>query len=106
MFGFWFFFLLTDGINLDPEDETGGRPAPDGSGDVDDEPDPVLESPAVGVGAQVRALRQELREEVAVRAVQLDAVEAGLLQIPCGVGEAVYDAGYVFFCRCARFGVG
>ncbi len=42
------------------------------------EPDPVRDRPAVDVGAQVRAAGEELGDQVAVRPVQLDPVEARL----------------------------
>jgi hypothetical protein len=46
----------------------------------------VLERAAVAVGAPIRPGREDLRNEVAVRAVQLDAAEAAALQ-PLGDGH-------------------
>ena len=55
--------------------------------DLDDEARAVLERPAVFVGAIVDRRAQELRDEVAVGAVQLDAVESRLARPPRALGE-------------------
>ena len=55
--------------------------------DLQHEAGAVLERPAVVVGAVVDGGAQELREQVAVGAVQLDAVEACLAGAARAVGE-------------------
>ena len=58
--------------------------APDGDdrvGDLEHQPGAVLDRAAVAVGPLVRAVLQELVEEIAVGAVDLDAVEAGGLGV-------------------------
>ena len=55
--------------------------------DVDDEPGPVFERAAVLVLAIVDRRAEELRDQVAVGAVQLDAVEARLARAPRALGE-------------------
>ena len=52
-------------------------------------PRAILHAPAVAVGAQVDLGRQELREDIAVRAVHLDAVESGGLGTFGGGDEVV-----------------
>ena len=52
--------------------------APDGGHDLDHDPRPVLEAPAVRVGAHVRGRREEAAHDRRVRALQLDPVEATL----------------------------
>ena len=55
---------------------------PDGDDGVrhfEHEPGAVLDRAAIAVVALVAAVLQELVEQIAVRAVDLDAVEAGLL---------------------------
>ena len=47
----------------------------------------ILQRAAVLVGAVVDAGREELREQVAVGGMQLDAVEAGLARAPGAAGE-------------------
>ena len=52
---------------------------PDQGQDLGDQPDPVLETTAVLVGAHVAERGEELLDQVPLRAVHLDTVEAGLL---------------------------
>ncbi len=54
------------------------------------EPDPALGGSAEAVVAQVGVLRQELVDEVAVGAVQLDPVETGVHRPPGGVREVLH----------------
>ena len=61
---------------------SSGHRARDGLGDLDDEPHAVLQRAAPAVGALVGERRQELVQQVAMRAVQLDEVEAGALGAP------------------------
>jgi hypothetical protein len=61
--------------------------------DLDDQPDAVLERTAVTVGPLVRQRRQELVQQVAVRGVHLDDVEAGLVGPARARGERIDDAG-------------
>lgn len=94
--------LELDRVDLDSEDEVIGDARLDGGRDLEGEPRPVLEAAAVLVGPLVRRRAQELRDQVAVGAVQLDAVEAGALEVCGGVREALDDAGDVL----ARRGAG
>ena len=61
-----------------------GRGGLDRTQDVEPEAGPVLEAAAVLVGAPVFERRVELRDQVAVRGVNFDAVEAGLLRAQRG----------------------
>ncbi len=61
----------------------------DGRGDLDGEACAVLGGAAVLVGAGVRDGGEELVHEVPVRAVHLDAVEAGGDRVAGGTGEAL-----------------
>ena len=56
-------------------------------GDLEREPGAVFEAAAVRVAAVVGAVAQELIEQVAIRAVQFDAVEAGGLGVLGGGAE-------------------
>ncbi len=56
-------------------------------------PDPVLEGAAVGIVAAIGDRRQELVQQVAMRHVQLDGVDADPLRAPRGVDEGVAHAG-------------
>ena len=61
---------------------------------VDDgerEAHPVLEAAPEPVGAHVEERAHELGEQVAVRGVELDGVEAGLLDPPGGLAEEVHQ---------------
>ena len=49
--------------------------------DLDREADAVLDAPAPAIRAPVGGRVQELVDEVAVRAVELDAVEPGFLRV-------------------------
>ena len=66
--------------------------AGDRLGHLEQEAGAVLEAAAVAVGAPVGAVAQELVDQVAVGAVDLDAVEAGRLGAPGAVGELGDDA--------------
>ena len=62
---------------------TRPRP-PDGDhgvGDFQHQPGPLLDGAAIGVGAMVRDVLQELVEQVAVGAMDFDAVETGGLGV-------------------------
>jgi hypothetical protein len=59
--------------DTDPVAATGGG---DGRDDLKQEPRTVLACPTVAIGAQVRAVAQELLDEVAVGRVDFDSVEA------------------------------
>ena len=61
-------------------------------GDLERQPRAVRDAAAVGVGALVRAVAQELVQQVAVGAVQLDAVETGGLRILGALAELLDDA--------------
>ena len=62
-------------------------------GDFERKPRAVLDAAAIGVGAAVGAVAQELVEQVAVGAVQFDAVEAGGLGVLGRGAELRDDAG-------------
>ena len=66
---------------------------PDGRGDFGAEPDPAGDAAAVLIGAAVGGGPVELVEQVAVRAVQLDAVEAGGPGVGGGPREGRGDLG-------------
>src|ERR1700751_3349752 len=64
---------------------TGFPPGPGGAHRVkplEGKPQPVLEAAAVGVGALVGDRGEERRQQVPVRAVQLEQVEAGVRAAP------------------------
>ncbi len=64
-----------------------GDPASDcGIHDLEQETRPVLDAAVIAVGSVVRAILQELVDEIAVRRVDLDAVEARFL---CAFGGPV-----------------
>ncbi len=65
--------------NADAEREVRAAAGADAVDDLEDEPAAVLERAAVTVVAPVVRAAQELAQDVAVRAVQFDAVEAGAL---------------------------
>ena len=64
----------------------------DGPGDFQHQPRAVLDRAAIGIGALVGAVLGELLEQIAVGAVDLDAVEAGFERILRGALEIVDDA--------------
>jgi hypothetical protein len=57
------------------------------TGDLERQAQAVLEAAAVVVGALVRQRRDELVEEIAVRRVELDEIEAEPVGAPCGRDE-------------------
>ena len=56
------------------------------------QPRPILDRTAIGVGALIAAILQELVLKVAIGSVQLDAVESGLAGVAGGLGEVGDDA--------------
>jgi len=74
------------GRDADP-DAVGADRLGDRRGDLDDEAGAGLRRAAVAVGALVGAVGQELVQQVAVRAVQLDPVQTGLDGAAGGVDE-------------------
>ena len=68
---------------------------PDRPDDVEDETRAVLERPAVLVGAVVDRRAEKLRDQIAVGAVQLHAVEARVARAPRPLGERGHDLGDV-----------
>jgi hypothetical protein len=79
---------VVDGRDLELEVVVGPDLVPDGAHDVEGEPRPVLERAAVLVLAVVDDRREELSDQVAVAAVDLDAVGARLARAAGGAGEA------------------
>jgi hypothetical protein len=69
---------------------------------LDEKADAVLDAPAIPVGAPVRAIPQELVDQVAVRGMHLDAVEAGGESVTRRLSVLLDDAGYLFCPQCAR----
>src|SRR5262249_34833236 len=66
--------------HLHADDEIAPAARADRGGPLAQEADAVRERTAVAVGAPVRPRGEDLRQQVAVRAVQLDAAEAARLQ--------------------------
>ncbi len=64
---------------------------PDGGHDLDHDPRPVLETPAVRVGALVGGRREEAAHDRRVRALELDPVEAALGAVLGDRGVAGHD---------------
>ena len=91
----------------------GGPLRPDHVGDrarrLDEETDAVLDRAAIGVVAKVGAVAQELVDQIAVRAVQLDTVESGFLCVLRATMEGLDDLRDLFeierawrYIRCFR----
>jgi hypothetical protein len=81
-------------------DEVGAHGGADAGHDLDRQAHPVLERPAPAVGAAVGVGDEELVEEVALRAHDLDPVVAGLAGAGGGggdVGDLLLDAGLIEF---------
>ena len=78
------------GADLHLQVEVAADALADRADDVEHESRPVLERAAVFVLAIVDRRAQELRDQVAVGAVQLDAVEAGLARAPRAFRERVH----------------
>ena len=74
--------VVINAADLDLEVEVRADLAPDRSHHLEQEPGPSRQRAAVGVAPVVDRRAQELREEVAVAGVQLDAVESGLPSAP------------------------
>ena len=74
----------------------------DGLGHLDHEAGAVLRRTAVGVGALVGAVGEELLQQVAVGRVQLDAVEAGRDRAAGGVDELLDHRGQLVGLERAR----
>ena len=66
-----------------------------------DEVQPVVDRPAISVGSVVGAVAQELVDQIAVGAVDLDAVETGPDRVAGGSGIVADDPGNVGFARFA-----
>ena len=60
----------------------------DGADDFQQEPGPIGQRPAPAVLPQIGARRQELRQQITVRGVDLHTVEAGFLNKARSSGEA------------------
>jgi len=79
------------GIESTPHGEVGAGLLLHRPEDVGEQPRTVLQRAAVRVGAVIRRRRQELREQVAVCAVDLDAVESGAPGTVGRIGEHADD---------------
>src|SRR5262249_60920289 len=66
--------------HLQADDEAFAARLSNAFGHLAHEADAVLQRPTVWIGAPVRPWRQDLREQVAVRAMQLDTGEAAASQ--------------------------
>src|SRR5262249_34798494 len=71
--------------HLQPDDEARTAFGADAGDDLADEPRAAVDVTTVPVRARVRPRREELRDEIAVAAVQLDAGEPGALERPRAV---------------------
>ena len=81
----------------------GRAPHRDGGiGDLEHQPGTVLDRAAVFIGPMVRAVLQELVEQIAVGAVDLDAVEAGRLGVLGACAKASTIAGDLAQSRAPR----
>ncbi|GGM16497.1 hypothetical protein GCM10011594_40770 [Nakamurella endophytica] len=88
------------------EQRLAGRPgAADGVDDLEQQPGAAVEVAAVPVGAVVAQRGQELVQQVPVRGVQLDHVEAGEVGAARGVDESGLERGEVVGGHLARGGV-
>jgi hypothetical protein len=83
-------------LDRKPEDDRDADSVPDGRNHLQAEARTIFQCSAIGVGAQVFRGVEELRDQVAVGAVNLDAVEAGLLGAPRRrreAGDREFDVG-------------
>src|SRR5690606_34021605 len=71
-------------------------------GHLEEQPGAIGDRPAVLVGALVRARLKELFEQVAVGAMDLDAVEPGLAGVPRGLVVALDNPGDLVGAKRAR----
>src|SRR5450759_4242087 len=78
--------------DADEDRPLGGEGLTHGSGDPDGEARAIFEGAAIGVGPAVRERGQELVEEIAVRRVNLDDLEASVNAAPGRRDERVHDA--------------
>src|SRR5208282_3939668 len=72
------------------------------SGDFKKQARPILTRPAIFVRALVGAVAQELFEQVAIRGVDLNTVEACRYGVTAGVTILLDDAGYLVSVKCTR----
>ena len=72
----------------------------------DGEPDAVGDWPAIGVGPVIGVRRKELMDDIAVGAVNLDAVGAGIDSQPRGPPEILHRGGDFLGRQRARLGDG
>ena len=85
--------VVIGGADLHLQVEIGADLLANRANDIENEASAVLERAAVVVLSVVDRGAQELRDQVAVGAVQLDAVETGLAGAPRAVGEILRDLG-------------
>ena len=83
--------VILGGADLHLQVEVVADLGADGADDFEHEAGAVLERAAVFVLAVVDRRAEELGDQVAVGAVQLDAVEAGLARAPRALGEVRDD---------------
>lgn len=92
------------GGNLHPQRLSGGPDVAHGLHDLDHIAHPVVEAAAIGIGPMVRQGRQEGMQEVAMRPVDLEHVEADAQGAAGGVAEGRPDALQILGCGGARGG--
>src|SRR5262249_29592640 len=85
------------------EVHTHAARSPDGDGgigDLEHEAGPVLDGSSVVIGTVVRAVLEELVEEIAVCPVDLDAIEAGTLSVLGALPIGLDDGGNLVRLEC------
>ena len=83
--------LELDTVDFDTDDERFREAGVDAFGNFHDNAGTVRERAAVFVGSFISGFGKELGEEVAVGAVEFDAVVAGCVEIFCCMGESFDD---------------
>ncbi len=92
-----------DPVGRQPHRDAVGAPDADGGiHDLKQQPGTVGDRSAISVGAQIAVGLQELFEQIAVGAVDLDAVEAGLHRIARALPERFDHIGDFFRLQCTR----
>ena len=90
-------------VQFDPDRIIGADGLAHGGDTFQEEAGPVFQAAAVGIGAGVEMGRQELAGQVAVGAVELDAVETGGLGSGSGFGDGFRQLMDLIDCQGLRF---